>query len=137
MEPPNDFDPDPYMPRCSLCGRYHYGGCGIEPPINSPLIVGGVNRCGAPTTTGPCLRRTAPGARCVHHRDRPPFNRDDSPPTCLTCVHSGKTLLDDGEPLMECHRYPPQLFHSEEDGAVRQAYPTIREDDWCGEYRDA
>lgn len=21
-------DPDPYMPKCCLCGRYHYGGCG-------------------------------------------------------------------------------------------------------------
>jgi hypothetical protein len=20
--------PDPYEPKCCLCGRYHYGGCG-------------------------------------------------------------------------------------------------------------
>lgn len=24
--PLDDFDP--YMPKCCLCGRYHYGGCG-------------------------------------------------------------------------------------------------------------
>jgi len=38
------------------------------------VIVTGVNRCGAITTTTdrPCLRRTAPGERCVHHRGGPP-----------------------------------------------------------------
>jgi hypothetical protein len=36
---------------------------------NEPLSISGVHRCGATRLNGArCLRRTAPGERCVHHR---------------------------------------------------------------------
>jgi hypothetical protein len=52
-----------------------HGGAAIEPlndspggAMEEPLIYRGVHRCGAIRVEGErCLRRTAPGQRCVHH----------------------------------------------------------------------
>lgn len=52
-------------------------------------------------------------------------------PTCESCKHSRPTITDDFEPLLKCHRYPPQLFVLA--GVVNQAWPDANEP--CGEYQ--
>ena len=52
---------------------------------------------------------------------------------CITCRFAGTTLDERGDPLMECHRFPPRPFPFGDE--VYQSYPTVREEDWCGEYQ--
>lgn len=55
---------------------------------------------------------------------------------CPTCRWSNPVLSDIEEegPLLNCQRYPPQLFAFEDQ--VTQAWPKMEDGDWCGEYSE-
>lgn len=48
---------------------------------------------------------------------------------CSTCVYGGRP---DGDGLVECRRYPPEVFVLA-DGTVMQLRPRLGPDDGCGE----
>lgn len=56
---------------------------------------------------------------------------------CLTCTHSQITEANapgmEGEIIAECHRFPPQVFVL--NGEVTQAYPSVTNNDICGEWQ--
>lgn len=57
---------------------------------------------------------------------------------CGTCVYSRVMFTegDDVRPLLECHRYPPQMIVlAEADQELHHAFPSMGDTDWCGEYR--
>lgn len=51
--------------------------------------------------------------------------------SCEDCRFAVPSITDDGEPLMFCHRYPPQLF-VDDDGELAQSYPEAH--NGCGEH---
>lgn len=51
--------------------------------------------------------------------------------SCENCSHSNMAILDGGEPVLKCYRYPPQLF-IEADGGLAQAVPEATH--VCGEH---
>ena len=80
-------------------------------------IVDGIHRCGAlaGATGGPCLRRTAEGQRCVHHRDESalPVRSGQSPP-----FTGDFRRMSDIEYLSEVPLRKVCLLHVGKDGAV-------------------
>ena len=52
--------------------------------------------------------------------------------TCGTCRFASPGIADDGDPLMQCRRNPPQVFPL--DGEPAQTWPTMAADDWCGDW---
>ena len=69
-----------------------------------------------------------------------------SAPRCAICVY-GKEMRE--KPIEgftklvtiqgECHRYPPTVVSVNRgitsDGSTRSAYPRVRGNDWCGEFK--
>lgn len=53
--------------------------------------------------------------------------------SCSTCEFADPGVGDEGELLVHCRRFPPQLFVL--DGETTQAWPQPHHGDWCGEYR--
>ena len=51
---------------------------------------------------------------------------------CADCRYAELGVNDDG-PMVECRRYPPQLFVLYDDEAS-QAWPQMASDGWCGEF---
>ena len=62
-------------------------------------------------------------------------------PSCGRCRFFCTEELDDqpGEFVMQCRRFPPQLFadHPDSDYQVGQGWPQMKADDWCGEFQMA
>lgn len=54
-------------------------------------------------------------------------------PTCSTCRHSHPVISDQGAPLLECHRYPPQLIVIHDEPVAIQPNAT----EPCGEWSQA
>lgn len=60
---------------------------------------------------------------------KPPLRLESAHGTCKGCA-----FLD----AQQCHRFPPQIVVGEtEDGDEfpLSLYPTMDDDDWCGEFR--
>lgn len=55
-----------------------------------------------------------------------------SDPSCSDCRYAHVTFQDDGDPGMECRRYPPTFFVILDEPV--QAFPTIDSEMWCGEH---
>lgn len=53
---------------------------------------------------------------------------------CSNCEFSAPTIVSDG-PIVECRRYPPQVFVDPVQGDAVQAFPNVGEHDWCGEHK--
>lgn len=55
----------------------------------------------------------------------------DEHPTCGTCAFAAP-CVDDGEPYVQCRRFPPTVIVV--DGETACGFPTVTEEDWCGEW---
>lgn len=65
---------------------------------------------------------------------------------CADCTHAKSIVLDTGEQVLECRRFPPQLFTAEEPNftpmrdpnhqnlVITQGWPQMADDDKCGEW---
>ena len=51
---------------------------------------------------------------------------------CDTCAFGVPCMLDEGEVVLKCHRFPPVIVVL--DGEVTQVLPQVDELDWCGEW---
>ncbi len=57
-------------------------------------------------------------------------------PSCGTCRYGEPGITADDEQLiLECRRYPPQLFVV--NGDVARTWPQMQSHDWCGEWAEA
>ena len=54
---------------------------------------------------------------------------------CATCTFSHVNELDDGAFVLQCRRYPPQLFVWQ--GEVNQGWPQVTNEMVCGEWEGA
>lgn len=52
--------------------------------------------------------------------------------SCEGCIFAQPTLTYDDEPIMKCHRYPPQIYKNAE-GELCQGYPDASTG--CGEFK--
>lgn len=56
-------------------------------------------------------------------------------PSCTSCVFADPQIGDEGEPFLNCRRFPPSFFAFDPgDGEAVQAWPQVSETDWCGEH---
>jgi hypothetical protein len=59
-------------------------------------------------------------------------------PACGTCRFTAVEMADDGLPVYQCRRYPPQIGGVVDVGGgpeVAQSWPNVTADDWCGEHQ--
>lgn len=54
--------------------------------------------------------------------------------TCGSCRFAEAAVMSDS-PVLECRRFPPQLFYVNADDAATQSFPHMKGDDWCGEFQ--
>lgn len=52
--------------------------------------------------------------------------------SCTDCTYSTPDVRGD-DFVLECRRFPPQVFVVDGNDAV-QAWPNVGPDDWCGEH---
>lgn len=53
-------------------------------------------------------------------------------PSCAICAF--RQLTDDPQ-VFECRRFPPQVFSLSNVVGVQTAFPRVRPEAWCGEWR--
>jgi len=54
--------------------------------------------------------------------------------SCATCRYREYAVMEiDGQPVIECHRYPPLTVNDGE--GLTRLFPQVNESDWCGEFQ--
>ena len=54
--------------------------------------------------------------------------------TCNTCIHVA--MISESAPIndLQCRRFPPTIHKNELD-ELKMYFPTVRDNDWCGEFQ--
>lgn len=56
-------------------------------------------------------------------------------PDCATCRFTEVRVLDDGDPALDCRRYPPQVIFCSDKNEPVTIWPQIEAGEWCGEWK--
>jgi len=52
---------------------------------------------------------------------------------CKTCKYS-KVKHKHNYTIRQCRRYAPRKIHGSAIGYVKELFPEVKDDDWCGEW---